>query len=195
MRHQQALRRCSDAWPMTLGPRAPRIWTRPELWNINYNAGTPASSTITGPTALNTEAFDTGLCGYTSFACMNQPGSATTLDPLREVLMNRISYRNLTATPHEGIACSHVTDVSFGSDRGGVRWYELHRTGGSANPWSIYQQGTWSPDANDRWMSGIALNQNGDIGLSYNISGTTGGNVFPASATFPPFSRTDPWAR
>ncbi len=169
------MRMADDAWT-TSTTDVDRL----ELWNINYNAGTPASSTISGPTALNTEAFDTGLCGYTSFACMNQPGSATTLDPLREVLMNRISYRNLTATQgYEAIACSHVTDVSFGSDRGGVRWYELHRTGGSANPWSLYQQGTYSPDANDRWMSGIAINQNGDIGLCYNISGTTGGNVYP----------------
>ncbi|MBK9761608.1 MAG: proprotein convertase P-domain-containing protein [Flavobacteriales bacterium] len=181
------MRMADDAWT-TSTTDVDRL----ELWNINYNAGTPASSTITGPTALNTEAFDTGLCGYTSFACMNQPGSATTLDPLREVLMNRISYRNLTATQgYEGIACSHVTDVSFGSDRGGVRWYELHRTGGSANPWSIYQQGTWSPDANDRWMSGIALNQNGDIGLSYNISGTTGGNVYPG-IRYTGRYRTDP---
>ena len=181
------MRMADDAWT-TSTTDVDRL----ELWNINYNAGTPASSTISGPTALNTEAFDTGLCGYTSFACMNQPGTSTTLDPLREVLMNRISYRNLTATQgYEGIACSHVTDVSFGSDRGGVRWYELHRTGGSGNPWSIYQQGTWSPDANDRWMSGIALNQNGDIGLSYNVSGTTGGNVYPG-IRYTGRYRTDP---
>lgn len=173
------------------------LWTtstadvdRLEMWTINYNASTPASSTISGPTTLNTESFDTGLCGYTSFACMNQPGTTTTLDPLREVLMNRISYRNLTATQgYEAIACSHVTDVA--GDRGGVRWYELHRTGGSGGAWSIYQQGTWSPDANDRWMSGIAINQNGDIGLCYNVSGTTGGNVYP-SIRYTGRYRTDP---
>lgn len=181
------MRMADDAWT-TSTTDVDRL----ELWNINYNTATPASSTISGPTALNTEAFDTGLCGYTAFACMNQPGTSTTLDPLREVLMNRISYRNLTVTQgYEAIACSHVTDVSFGSDRGGVRWYELHRTGGIGNPWSIYQQGTWSPDANDRWMSGIAINQNGDIGLCYNISGTTGGNVYPG-IRYTGRYRTDP---
>ena len=179
------MRMADDAWT-TITTDVDRL----EMWTINYNAATPASSTISGPTTMNTEAFDTGLCGYTAFACMNQPGTTTTLDPLREVLMNRVCYRNLSsAFGYEAIVCSHVTDV--GSDRGGVRWYELHRTGGSANPWSIYQQGTWSPDANDRWMSGIAINQNGDIGLMYNISGTTGGNVYP-SVRYTGRYRTDP---
>ncbi len=179
------MRMADDAWTTTTSDV-----DRLEMWTINYNAGTPASSTISGPTTMNTESFDSGLCGYTSFACMNQPGTSTTLDPLREVLMNRISYRNLTTTQgYEAIACSHVTDVT--GDRGGVRWYELHRTGTVSNPWSIYQQGTWSPDANDRWMSGIAINQNGDIGLSYNISGTTGGNVYPG-VRYTGRYRTDP---
>lgn len=179
------MRMADDAWT-TITTDVDRL----EIWTINYNAATPASSTISGPTTMNTEAFDTGLCGYTAFACMNQPGTTTTLDPLREVLMNRVCYRNLSsAFGYEAIVCSHVTDV--GSDRGGVRWYELHRTGGSANPWSIYQQGTWSPDANDRWMSGIAINQNGDIGLMYNISGATGGNVYP-SVRYTGRYRTDP---
>lgn len=163
------MRMADDAW----GAPADRL----EIWNINYNATTPASSTITGPAILNTDPFDTGLCGYTSFNCMNQPGSTTTLDPLREVLMNKVHYRNLPAG--ETIVCDHVTDVN-NTDRGGIRWYELRRNGGIANPWTIRQQGTYSPDANDRWMAGIAINNNGDIALAYSVSGTTGGNVFPS---------------
>ncbi|MBL8001061.1 MAG: proprotein convertase P-domain-containing protein [Flavobacteriales bacterium] len=163
------MRMADDAW----GAPADRL----EIWNINYNATTPASSTITGPALLSTDPFDSGLCGYTSFNCMNQPGSTTTLDPLREVLMNKVHYRNLPAG--ETIVCDHVTDVN-NTDRGGIRWYELRRTGGIANPWSIRQQGTYSPDANDRWMAGIAINNNGDIALAYSVSGTTGGNVYPS---------------
>ncbi|MEO8068613.1 MAG: hypothetical protein ABI599_13030 [Flavobacteriales bacterium] len=159
------MRMADDSW----GAPADRL----ELWNINYNALAPANSSISGPTILNTSPFDTGLCGFTSFSCMNQPGSSTQLDPLREVLMNRICYRNIAG--YEAIVCSHVTDVT-GGDVGGVRWYELHRVGGIANPWGIHQQGTYSPDNNDRWMSSIAINENGDIGLCYNISGTV---VYP----------------
>ena len=162
------MRMADNAW----GAPADRL----EIWNVNYNAVTPASTTITGPAILNTTAFDTELCGYTSFNCMNQPGSTTTLDPLREVLMNKIHYRNLAVG--EAIVCDHVTDVNA-TDRGGIRWYELRRTGGIGNAWTIRQEGTFSPDANDRWMAGIAINNVGDIGLAYSVSGTTGGNVYP----------------
>jgi hypothetical protein len=150
---------------------------RLELWKINYNAATPASSTITGPTAIPTDPFDSSLCGYTTLNCINQPGSQT-MDPIRELLMNRVCYRNLGGLGYEAIVCAHAVDVNA-TDRAAMRWYELHRTGGIASTWGIHQQGTYSPDANDRWMGSIAINNNGDIGLSYNIAGTTGGNVYP----------------
>ena len=35
--------------------------------------------------------------------------------------------------------------------KGGIRWMELRNSGS----WSIYQQATWAPDANERWLSGI----------------------------------------
>ena len=37
----------------------------------------------------------------------------------------------------------------------------------------MYQQGTYSPDANSRWMGGIAQDQRGDIALGYSVSSTT----------------------
>lgn len=167
------MRMADDLWTTSITTDVDRL----ELWKINYNAATPASSTITGPTSLATDVFDSSLCGYTTLNCINQPGSQT-MDPIREVLMNRICYRNLGGFGYEAIVCSHAVDVN-NTDRAAMRWYELHRTGGIANAWSIYQQGTYSPDANDRWMGSIAINNNGDIGLSYNIAGTTGGNVYP----------------
>ncbi len=166
------MRMVDDAW--TAAADVDRL----ELWNINYNAATPASSTITGPTAINTTVFDSDLCGFSTLNCIQQPG-AQTMDPLREVLMNRICYRNLTGLGYEAIVCVHAVDLNT-TDRACPRWYELRRVGGTANPWSIQQQGTYSPDANDRWMPTIAINNNGDIGLAYNIAGTTGGNVFPS---------------
>ncbi len=166
------MRMVDDAW--TAAADVDRL----ELWNINYNAATPASSTITGPTALNTAAFDSDLCGFTTLNCIQQPG-AQTMDPIREILMNHVSYRNLGGLGYEAIVCAHSVDLNA-SDRACPRWYELHRTGGIANAWNIYQQGTFSPDANDRWMPTIAINNNGDIGLAYNIAGTTGGNLYPS---------------
>ena len=161
------MRMADDGWS-TAGAPVPN--DRLEIWNINYVAATPASSTITGPTFLATTPFYTELCGYTSFSCIDQPGTTINLDPLREVLMNHIQYRNFGG--YEAMVCNHVTDVD-GADLAGVRWYELRRTGGIANPWSIYQEGTYSPvgTTERRWMASIAINSNGDIGLAYNVSG------------------------
>ncbi|MBK6344128.1 MAG: hypothetical protein IPF41_16540 [Flavobacteriales bacterium] len=163
----QFMRMADDGW----GAAIPN--DRLELWSLTVNFTTPANSVLSGPVLLNTQPFDTELCGYQAFNCIPQPGTATTLDPLREVIMNRAIYRNFGT--HESIACSHVTDVTQ-TDRAGVRWYELRRTA-LANPWAIHQQGTYSPDAANRWMSSIAINANGDIGLAYNVSSST---VYPS---------------
>ncbi len=102
------MRMADAAW----GAPADRL----EIWNINYNVATPASSTITGPTFLTTDAFDSGLCGYTTLNCITQPGTQT-MDPLRELLMNRICYRNISG--YEAIVCTHAVDVNT-TDRGGL---------------------------------------------------------------------------
>ena len=144
---------------------------RLEIWELMIDFDTPANSMLTGPTNLLTDPFDTELCGFTSFSCIEQP-SGPQLDPLREVLMNKIFYRNFGT--HETIVATHVTDVD-GNDRGGVRWYELRRSGGD---WEIFQQGTYAPDDGDsRWMAAIAINEDGSIGLAYNVSSST---TFPS---------------
>ncbi|RMD96368.1 MAG: T9SS C-terminal target domain-containing protein [Calditrichaeota bacterium] len=48
-----------------------------------------------------------------------------------------------------------------------MRWYELRNSGSG---WSLYQQGTYAPDSDHRWMAGIAMNANGDIALGYSVS-------------------------
>jgi subtilisin-like proprotein convertase family protein len=157
------MRMADDAWSASIP--ADRL----ETWTLTVNFTTPANSVLAGPTYLLTQPFDTELCGYTSYNCVPQPGTSTRLDPLREVLMNRVVYRNFGT--HEAIVCNHATDVN-GNDRHGVRWYELRRTA-VANPWAIHQQGTYSPDATHRWMGAIGINANGDIGLAYNAASGT----------------------
>jgi len=145
---------------------------RLEMWALDVDFDDASNSSLAGPFNLLTEPFDTELCGFTAFACIQQP-SGPQLDPLREVLMNRIYYRNFGS--YEAIVASHVTDVD-GNDRSGVRWYELRRSGGGT--WEIFQQGTFAPDDGDsRWMSSIALNEDGSIVLAYNVSSS---NTFPS---------------
>ena len=141
-----------------------------EMWAFNINWTTPASTSLTQVATLPIAAYNSSLCGYTAFACIPQQGSTTTLDPLREVLMNRIHYRNFGT--YESIVCCHSADVD-GNDKAGIRWYELRRTGGTAGTWSIYQQATYSPDANHRWMPSIGISATGNIGLAYNVSSSS----------------------
>ncbi len=139
-----------------------------QIWNLSIDFTTPANSLLSRGSGLVTDPFDSDLCGFTSLNCITQQGSTQKLDPIREVLMNKAIYRNFG--DHETIVCNHSVDVN-GSDHAGIRWYELRRIG--AGPWTVYQQGSYSADANNRWMGSVAIDGNGAIGLAYNVSGAT----------------------
>jgi hypothetical protein len=79
--------------------------------------------------------------------------------------MFRLAYRNFG--DHEALVVSH--SVTNGSSVG-VRWYELRISGGSP---TVFQQGTYAPDAAFRWMPSIALDQSGDIALGFSTSSST----------------------
>jgi hypothetical protein len=142
-----------------------------ELYSFAVDWDTPANSTLTGPVSIPVAEFDSHLCGYTSFSCIQQQGSATTLDPLREPVMNRPAFRSFGA--QQSLVGCFATDVT-GTDQAGIRWFELRRTG--LGPWSLYQEGTYAPDAHSRWMGSIAMDGSGNMALGYNVSSST---LFP----------------
>ncbi len=152
------MRMADDAWDPNLNQ------DQLEIFEFDIDFATPANTSITLTQEIATLPFDTHLCGYTSFSCIDQQGSSTNLDPLRELLMNKIHYRRFST--HEAMVMCHATDVT-GNDDAGVRWYELRRTTGN---WVIHQQGTYSPDTESRWMASIAINADGSIGLAYSTS-------------------------
>jgi hypothetical protein len=59
-----------------------------------------------------------------------------------------------------------------GNGKAGIRWYEL-RDNNDGNGWFIYQQGTYAPDENNRWMGSIAMNGKGYIALGFSIVSAT----------------------
>ena len=142
-----------------------------EIWQLQPDFVTPANSVLSGPTNVAVASFDSDLCGLTSFNCFPQPSSGTTLDPLREVVMWRMQYRNFGS--HASLLGNFVVDVN-GANRGGIRWFELRKVG--AAPWTLFQEGTYSPDATHRWMGSIAMDGVGNIALAYSVSS---GSVFP----------------
>jgi hypothetical protein len=123
----------------------------------------PGRSTFTGPRNLTVARF-TPACGA-SGTCIPQNGVAQRLDSLSDRIMFRLAYRNVGG--HESLVTNHA--VTVGSSVG-VRWYELRQVG-NGNP-SVFQQGTFAPDATFRWMGSIAMDRAGNIGLGYSASST-----------------------
>ena len=130
------------------------------VWKFHVDWTTPANSTFTGPTTLATAAFAEACAGGT---CIPQLGGGS-LDSLADRLMYRLAYRNF-ADGHQSLVVNH--SITAGASTG-VRWYEL-RLDGSNNA-TIYQQGTYAPDSNYRWMGSIAQDQAGNMALGYSVS-------------------------
>jgi hypothetical protein len=133
------------------------------LWKFHVDFTTPANSTFTGPTTLSVSNF-TPLCG--GGTCVSQPGTTQKLDSLADRLMYRLAYRKF-ADGHEALFVNHAITT-------GERWYEIRNPGGTP---SVFQQGTFAPDSNTRWMGSIAADQSGDIALGYSVSSSS---VFPS---------------
>lgn len=139
-----------------------------EIWQFAVNWTSPGSSTFTKLQDVATAEFSSDLCGLSSYSCIAQPSGGIPLDPLREVIMWRLQYRNFGS--HQVLVGNHSTDVD-GTDRAGVRWFELRRTSGA---WALHQQGTYAPnDGLSRWMGAIAMDGDGNIALGYNVSSTS----------------------
>lgn len=145
-----------------------------EIWEFKVDWNNPANSTFAGPTNILVSEFDSDLCGFISFSCFPQPNTTQRLDPLREVVMHRLQYRNFG--DHETLVGNFVTDVNK-LDHGGIRWFELRKTQGGS--WALFQEGSYAPDQAHRWMGSIAMDQLGNIALGYSITSPEL-NIFPS---------------
>lgn len=105
----------------------------------------------------------------TSISGIPQPGTTRKLDAITDRLMFRLQYRNFGT--HESMVTNHTVNVSGVA---GVRWYEFRKSGSGS--WTLYQEGTYSPDNTHRWMGSIAMDGNGNIALGYSVSSST---VYP----------------
>ena len=139
-----------------------------ELWAFNTDFDTPTNSSFTQIANIGISEFDSDLNGYTAFDAFPQPGTNIQLDPLREVIMHRLQYRNFGT--HEMILGVFVTDVD-GTDHGGLRWFELRKSGGGQ--WALHQEGDVAPDDENRWMASISMDGDQNIAIGYNVGSET----------------------
>jgi hypothetical protein len=133
---------------------------------------TPSNSTLVLDQSLPTTPFNVSFTA--SWNDISQPGTAQKLDAISDVLMYRAQYRRWVG--YNSVVLNHAVIVNTVTKQAGIRWYEL-RQNTSSGIWSIYQEGTYAPDAHFRWMASIAMDDNGSIGMAYAVSSPT---VFPS---------------
>ena len=152
-----------------------------DLYSLNVDWNTPANSGITTLPRIPITEFNSWFLNYSTFATVPQPGSTSKLDPIREALLNQLSYRNFGT--HESITGTFATNQNTGRKRNspvdsGVRWFELRKIG--AGNWTLYQEGTFSPGdtSTHHLMGSIAMDKFGNMGMAYNVTKTTAPTVF-----------------
>ncbi|MDQ3707094.1 MAG: S-layer homology domain-containing protein [Chloroflexota bacterium] len=133
------------------------------LWKFFTDFSNPSAFRLEGPTILPVAPLDPNLCGG-SRNCIPQRGTTARLDALGNRVMYRLAYRNMGT--YESLLTNQSVDEN-GADHAGVRWYEIRSP--RDNP-VIYQQGTYAPDANHRWMGSMAMDRLGNIALGYSVS-------------------------
>lgn len=132
------------------------------IWQFHADFADPGSSTFTGPVTLQVADFQMADAAP-------QLNSAEQLDSLGDRMMMQLQYRNFG--DYQALFATHSV-ISGGVD--GIRWYEVRDPGGDP---MIFQQGTYQPDQNYRWMGSIAADMDGNIAVGYSVSSST---MFPA---------------
>jgi hypothetical protein len=143
-----------------------------------------------------TVATYTTACHYPS-SCVPQKGISDLADSLGDRLMYRFAYwedqplANVLATPPKPAPAQHWFvnhSVIASGGNSGVRWYEFTAPIRVVPVTSlgVFQQGTYAPDGNWRWMGSVTRDKVGDILVGYsescgsNCPGGTNGGVYPS---------------
>jgi hypothetical protein len=168
--------------------------------HINNPSDWTAGATFTGDNdsqLLAIATFTPSCGGAYGGACVPQKGIPDLVDSLGDRLMYRFAYwedqplASVKATPPKPVPSQHWLvnwDVTAAGGNIGVRWMEVTAPIKVVPPTAltVFQQGTYAPDGNWRWMGSIARDKVGDILLGYSEScgstcpdGTTGG-VYPS---------------
>jgi hypothetical protein len=142
--------------------------------------GASPTIALTESTISNT-TFTTPTCtGNPARRCVPQSGqaAAANLDNIRSHFMYRLAYRNngTQASPQESLVTNIVVSSTTPSTHNAIRWYEFRNSGNSTTTPTLFQQATFDPDANYRWLGSMAMDKDGDIALGYSKS---------SSSTFP----------
>ncbi len=147
---------------------------------------------------ISIASFTPGCNGAYGGDCVPQKGIPDMVDLLGAGrLMYRFAYwedqplANVKATPPKPAPAQHwfaTFDVQASGGNSGERWFEFTAPIKvvPVTALGIFQQGTYSPDGNWRWMGSLTRDKVGDILLGYSVScgstcpGGTSGGVYPS---------------
>lgn len=154
---------CDGTYPPTGTPNFFAWLTAGHLhiYGFHVDWTTPSNSTFGQLTNLTVSSFST-VTG------IPQKGSTVQLDAISGRIMFRLPFRKFN--DHWSMVCNSTINVS---GHAGIRWWELQNDGTDPANWNVFQESTFSPDANSRWMGSIAIDSLSNIALGYSISSST----------------------
>ena len=140
-----------------------------KIWEIDLDWQNVSGSTISAiPLELDTLPFESTFAPFGT-GDVNQPGTTQKIDMIGGVISYMTNFRKFDG--YNSMIVTFNVDVS-GTDRSGIRWFELRNTTGTA--WTIFQEGTYAPnDGLSRFMGSAAIDAKGNIGLAFNIASGT----------------------
>ncbi len=133
------------------------------VWKYHVDWQDPSKTKLEGPVKIQVEPYNY-LGGGQLTKAVPQPGTEQRLDAQGDKIMARLVYRNIRGI--QSIVAVHSVNTLNG---GGVRWYEfrINETGNV----NLFQQGTYAPEGNYRWMASPAMDKKGNIGIGYSFGG------------------------
>ena len=146
-----------------------------DLFKFHVDFVNPQNSTFTGPFAISGGPVHRCLLGrlrtakrHEYYALRDWPVDyvPACLSQLRP--SHRSCQRSLRRA-HQSMVVTHTVQNSDGSY--GIRWYELRAL--EKGDFTAFQQSTFAPDNNTRWMASLAMDKVGDMAMGYSISSST----------------------
>jgi hypothetical protein len=133
------------------------------VWKYHVDWADPSKTKLDGPAKVAVAPYHY-LGGGQLTNCVPQPGTERRLDAQGDKIMARLVYRRIG--DRESIVAVHSVKTAAG---GGVRWYEFRLD--ARRDVKLYQQGTYAPDGDYRWMASPAMDGLGNIGIGYSFGG------------------------
>ena len=156
--------------------------TQVKGWKFHVDFVTPANSTLgiggthTPNATMTVSPFVDAFSNAAGFTIVPQQGTTDKIATLGDKIMTPLVYQNRAGTESLWASGTVCTDAAC-TQPTGIRWYQFNVTGGTF-PATPVQQQTFT-NGNDgvwRFMSSIAVDQNGNTAIGYSDSSPT---LFP----------------